>query len=67
MKNKIISKIQAILGFGSFLYLIGLAGSVSINRLSIAEFFGKAWYLIFVPVVMYVIQTLKDEKVKYMK
>ena len=64
MKNKIISKIQAILGFGGFLYLVGLAGSVSLNRLSISEFFGKAWYLIFVPIVMYIIQTLKDEKVR---
>ena len=64
MKNKVISAIQAILGIGGFIYLIGLVGSTDLGRITLGEFFGKAWYLIFVPIAMYVIQTLKDEKVR---
>ena len=62
MKNKILSTIQAIIGVFSFIYLIGLVGSTDLGRITLGEFFGKAWYLIFAPVAMYVFQDLKDNK-----
>ena len=59
MKNKVISAIQAILGIGGFIYLIGLVGSTDLGRITLGEFFSNAWFLVFVPVFLYVLQDLK--------
>ena len=64
MKNKILQVLQFLVGFGSFLYLIGIVGSVDLGRITLGEFFGKAWFLVFVPVALYIFQDLKDEKVR---
>lgn len=62
MKSKVISAIQAIIGFGSFLYLVGLVGSVDLGRITLGEFFGKAWFLIFVPTIIYILNFVKSKK-----
>ena len=59
MKNKILSTIQAIIGVVSFIYLIGLVGSTDLGRITLGEFFSNAWFLVFVPVFLYVLQDLK--------
>ena len=62
MKNKILRLLQMLLGFGGFIYLIGLVGSVDLGRITLGEFFSKVWFLVFVPVAMYIFQDLKDNK-----
>lgn len=50
--KKIISYVQAVLGICLFFYLIGLVGSVDLNRLTVEGLISKLWYFLLVGSVM---------------